>query len=62
MIEYWEIFLNKIKLLLLYLIKFLKNSIMVSKKYLSDCIIEGLEKRLVIMISHNKNIFSVNNR
>ena len=42
MVEYRKIFLNKIKSLLPYLVKFFDNSFMISKKYSNNYIIEEL--------------------
>ena len=59
-IKYQNLFLNEIKLLLPYFVEFLEDSIIASKEYLSDYIVGQLEKRLIIIIIHNKNTFSVN--
>lgn len=40
---------------------FYNNSFIEEKKYYSDYIINGLNKRLVILITYNKSIFVVNN-
>lgn len=37
MIEYQEIFLNKMKSLLIYFMEFFEDSTMVPKEYLDDC-------------------------
>lgn len=55
-------FLNTMKDLKLYLIKFEKDESMKTKKYLDDYIV-GKEKYYpIIIITYNKCIFSVNNR
>lgn len=61
MIKYWEIFLDKIKLFLLYFIEFLKDNIIVSKKYLSNCAVKRSKKRSIIIITYDKNIFFIDN-
>lgn len=43
--KYWEIFFYKIKLFLLYFIKFSENNIIISKKYPSNCVIKKSEKK-----------------
>lgn len=62
MVEYQEIFLNEIKLLLPYLFKFSEDSIIVSKEYPSDCVVKRPKKRPVIIIIRNKSTFSPNDR
>lgn len=44
------------------MIKFEKNCIIKPKVYLSDCKISGNYWRLIIVITHNKYIFSINDR
>lgn len=39
MLEYWKTFLNEINLLLSYFVKFSKDNTIVSKKYLSYCVV-----------------------
>ena len=58
--EYWEIFLHEIKLFLLYFVEFSKNSAIVSKEYLNDCVIRESEKRPINLIIHNESIFLAN--
>lgn len=50
------------KMFLSYLVKFLENSTMVSKKYPSDYAMGKSEKRPVIMIIHDKSTFSTYNK
>lgn len=60
MIEYRETFLNEIKSLLPYLVKFSEDGTMVSKEYPSDCSVGRPEKRPVIMITHDESTFFAN--
>lgn len=53
-------FLNKMEQLKPYLVEFDENDKMKNKTYLSDCMIGGEERRPIIVITHNKCIFSVN--
>lgn len=62
MVEYKKTFLDKMKALFLYFVEFNKNRLILSKDYLKDYIVDGLNKRLIIMIIHNKSIFLANNR
>lgn len=50
------------KLLLPYLVEFSKNGIIVSKKYPSDYIMRGGEKRLLRLTIYNESTFSTNDR
>lgn len=43
--KYRKIFLYEIKLLLSYFVEFFEDSTIVSKEYLSDCIIRGPKKK-----------------
>lgn len=59
MVKYKKIFLSEIKSLLSYFIKFSNNKFMLSKIYLTNCIIRRSNQRFIIMIIYNKNIFSI---
>lgn len=61
MIKYIKTFLNKINLLLSYCMEFSDNRSIIPKINFKDWIIIGLNKRLVIIIIYNKNIFSKHN-
>lgn len=58
--KYWETFLHKIKLFLLYFLKFFEDDIIILKEYSIDCVIEKPGKRPIIMIIHDKSTFSIN--
>lgn len=60
--EYQKIFFYEIKLLPSYFIEFFKDDTISSKEYISDYVIRKPEKRLIIMITHDKNTFFANNR
>lgn len=60
--EYQETFLYEMKLLLPYFVEFSEDGTIVSKEYPSDCTIGILEKRPIIMITHDESIFSANDR
>ena len=60
MVEYREIFLEEIKSFLSYFVKFEEDGKILPKKYPSGCAIEGLNQRLIIMLTHDKSIFSAN--
>lgn len=60
MIEYQRIFLEKIKTLLPYFVKFKKDGTILPKKYSEDCIVGGLDWQSIIMVIYNKSIFSAN--
>lgn len=53
-------FLTKIEELKLYIAKFDKNGIMKPKDYLSNSIIGGEKQWPIIIITHDKCIFSIN--
>lgn len=60
MLKYKKIFLNKIKLLLFYFIKFFDDWSMLSKIYSENCII-GIDQKPIIMIIYDKSTFFANN-
>lgn len=45
-----------------YIIEFNKNDVMKPKVYLSDCVVEGNNWQLVIVITYKQYKFSKNNR
>lgn len=61
-IEDWKNFPYKIEELKPYIVKFDENGAIKPKIYSEDCTIGGNNWRLVIVITHNKCTFSVNNR
>ena len=60
MVEYKETFLNKIKALLPYFVKFSEDGLILPKDYPKDCAVGGPNKRLIIMITHNESTFAAN--
>lgn len=54
-------FLTKIEELKPYIVEFKKNGTMKPKIYPQDCAIRGQKRRPIIVITHNKCIFSANN-
>lgn len=60
MVEYKEIFLDKIKKLLLYLVEFFKDKSIILKKYPKDCKVGEPNKQSIIMIIYNKSRFLAN--
>ena len=61
MVEYKKFFLEEMKVLLPYLVQFKENGIILPKKYPDNYAVKGSNYQLIIMIIHDKNIFSVNN-
>lgn len=55
-----ENFVKVIKKLEPYFVEFDKDGTMKNKKYLLDCVIESINRRLVIIIIHDESIFSTN--
>lgn len=55
------ILLDKIKSLFLYSVKFFKDSLIVLKEYLKNCIVNKPDQRLIIIIINNKRVFFKNN-
>lgn len=60
MIEDHKKFLNTIKNLELYLVKFEKDRLIKTKKYIDDCIVERDKCYLIIVITYNKYTFFAN--
>lgn len=56
-IEYQEIFVNEIKSLLSYFVDFLKDGIIILKKYPNNCILGSSDQRPIIIIIYDKSIF-----
>lgn len=61
MVEYRKSILNKIKSVLLYLVKFSDDESMLFKKCPNNCKMGGLNQRLIIIITYDKSPFSTNN-
>ena len=59
-VEYWEIFLEEMKSLLPYFVKFKEDGRILPKEYPSDCAVRGPDRRPIIMITHDESTFSVN--
>lgn len=57
MIKYKKIFLDKIKTLFLYFVEFSKNKSILSKVYPKNYVINGPNKKLIIIITYYKSIF-----
>lgn len=60
--EYKKKFFQERKELLSYFVKFSEDWSILLKESFKDCIIKGLNRRPIIMITHDKSIFSANNR
>lgn len=60
-VEYWETFLEEMKSLLPYLVEFEEDSKILPNEYPSDCAVERSDRQPIIMIIHDKSIFSTNN-
>ena len=60
MIEYRETFLNKMKSLLPYFVKFSDDGSMLSKAYPENCVVGGPDQMPIIMIIHDKSTFFIN--
>ena len=54
-------FLNKIKELKLYLVKFNENDVMKNKMYLPNCVVRGENCQSKIRITYNIYTFLINN-
>lgn len=61
MVECQEIFLEEIKVLLPYFVKFKEDGTILPKEYLNNCTVGSLDQQLIIMITHNESTFSANN-
>lgn len=61
MIEYYSRFLKKLETFSFYLIEFCKYGSIEPKLYSSNCVVNNLNKRLIIFIIHNKSTFYANN-
>lgn len=59
-IKYCGQFFKKLEILSLYLVEFYKNGFIEPKIYLSDCAVNGPNKRPVIFITYNKSTFLAN--
>lgn len=60
MVKYRKLFLDEIKSLFLYLVKFLDDGSMLSKEYLYNYIVGSLDHKTIIMIIYNKSTFFIN--
>lgn len=61
MIKYYAQFFKKLKTLGYYLIKFYNNYFIKEKVFFLNYVINDQNKRPLILILYNKNIFLVNN-
>lgn len=59
-VEYKEKFLEEMKELLPYFVQFGEDGSILPKEYPKDCAVGRLNKRPIIMIKYDKNIFSAN--
>lgn len=60
MVEYRNKFLSEMKALKPYLVEFEEDSSIKSKVYPENCTVRGLEKRPVILITHDESTFNAN--
>ena len=60
-IEYRETFLNEMKSLVLYFVEFSEDGTIVPKKYPDVWEVVGLDRRPIIIITHDESTFSANN-
>ena len=60
MVKYKKTFLDIIKAFFSYIIEYNKNESILSKDYSKNYIINNLNKRLIIIITYNKNTFLTN--
>ena len=58
--KYRKTFFHDMNLVLPYFVEFSEDGTIVSKEYPSDCTIDEPEKRLIIMITHDKSTFYAN--
>lgn len=61
MIEYQAQFLKELETLGPYLVKFCYDGSMKEKAYLSNCTVDGPNKRPIILITYDKSTFLINN-
>ena len=61
MVEYKKKFLSEIKYIFFYFVEFSNNNLILPKVYPNNCVVGRSDKKLVNMITYNKNIFFVNN-
>ena len=61
MIEYREIFLEEMKVLLPYFVEFKEDGTILPKKYPDDYAVGGSDQQPIIMITHDESTFSANN-
>ncbi len=61
MVEDRNNFLKKMEDLKPYIVEFEKDGKMKPKVYSSDCTVGGNDRQSIIVITHNKYIFSANN-
>ena len=59
-VEYREIFLEEMKALLPYFVKFKEDGTILPKEYPDDCAVGGSDRRPIIMITHDESTFSTN--
>lgn len=62
MVEYKKNFLDKMKALFYYFVKFCEEESILLKNYLENCIVGRPNKRLIIMIIYNKSTYLVNDK
>ena len=59
-IEYQKTFLEKMSVLLPYLVKFQEDRFILDKQYPEDCAVGKPNWQLIIMIPHDESMFSAN--
>lgn len=62
MIKNQHIFFKIMKELLFYIVNFKSDGFMEEKIYSFDCVVGGLDWQPIIVIIHDKSIFSTNNK
>lgn len=62
MVKYKKTFLDEIQVLFFYFMEFSKDGSILPKNYFKDCVIGGYNKKLIIIIIYNENIFLTNNK
>lgn len=61
MIEYREIFLDKMKTFISYFVEFIENRSILPQIYHKNCAVSSANKKPMIMIINNESTFLANN-
>ena len=59
-VEYRQSFLEEMRRLSPYFVEFSADGLIKEKKYPADCSVGGLDRRPIIIITHDESIFSAN--